>query len=92
MQAICLLLLHTQDLEDGDPGVEERKARVAAALVDEQMASPERADLVQLLQQHNVVVRGAPADGLKLVDALLEWKRGTWAPQDQQASPATPSS
>ncbi|KAG1676381.1 hypothetical protein FOA52_001176 [Chlamydomonas sp. UWO 241] len=75
------------DSDSASTDVEERKARAVAAVVSGVSGrSEEQTQLARLLRQHNVVVRGGPADGLKLLDALVAWRQGTWVAAEVQGT------
>ncbi|CAK0786048.1 hypothetical protein CVIRNUC_009261 [Coccomyxa viridis] len=65
--------------EGGGPPVSEeemkrRKNKAVMSWLEEQMGQ-DRMDAARLLQQHNVIVRGGPQEGKKLLDALVGWKQ-----------------
>ncbi|KAK9804230.1 hypothetical protein WJX72_002405 [[Myrmecia] bisecta] len=66
------------DIEHGaskftEDEIKERQSKAVRSWMEQRMGR-EKVALVQILQQHNVIVRGGQEEGLKLVDALLHWK------------------
>jgi len=42
----------------------------------EAQVGAEKVAVAQILKDHNVLVRGGPEQGTKLMDALVAWKQG----------------
>ncbi|KAG2423841.1 hypothetical protein HXX76_015001 [Chlamydomonas incerta] len=70
--------------EETKEELEARKRRTVKAYLEEQFGrdDTERSSLAVLLQQHGVVVKGGQADAVRLIEALVAWKRGDYKPDD----------
>ncbi|KAG2441266.1 hypothetical protein HYH02_010109 [Chlamydomonas schloesseri] len=72
--------------EESKEELEARKRRSVKAYLEEQFGrdDPDRSSLAVLLQQHGVVVKGGHAEAVRLIEALVAWKRGDYKPDIPQ--------